>query len=125
MKFVIGGESQGKLEYVIKKYDISEENIADEKNTDPEKNIRCINNYHLIIKSIIENGRDPYEETLKILERYPDVIVIMNEIGNGIVPLRKEDRRWREEVVNIGCFLAEKAESVERIFCGIAVNIKP
>ena len=51
-------------------------------------------------------------------------LIIMDEIGCGIIPLEKSERLWREAVGNVGCFLAERAEGVERIICGTAVRIK-
>lgn len=126
MKLIIGGAYQGKMDYVMSKYKITAEKIADGAalNVSRISDFECINNFHLLVKNLLENNRNPIELTEKILLENPDVIIILNEIGNGIIPLERSERIWREEVGRVGCFLAERAESVERIVCGSAVKIK-
>lgn len=124
MKMIIGGAYQGKTEYALKKYNISENEIADGENINKVSEYRCIKNFHLFIKQMLTENKDPLEETRKVLLENPDIIIIMNEIGNGIIPIEKSERIWREQVGKVGCFLAEQAESVERIICGISVKIK-
>ncbi len=53
-----------------------------------------------------------------------DAIIICDEVGLGIVPVIKEERVYRQAVGRLCCRLAEKADSVERVFCGIAMKIK-
>ena len=125
MKFIIGGAYQGKLDYAIKKYRIRASEIADGEELDINvlSDIKCVNNYHLTIKKLLENGEKPVEFTKRILAENPDIIIIMNEIGNGIIPIEKSERIWREQVGKTGCFLAANADTVERVSCGIAVII--
>lgn len=126
MKLIIGGAYQGKMDYVMRKYKITAEKIADGAalNVSEISDFECINNFHLLVKSLLENSKNPIEFTEKILLKNRGVIIILNEIGNGIIPLDRSERIWREEVGRVGCFLAERAESVERIICGAAVKIK-
>lgn len=126
MKFITGGAYQGKLEYAMKNYSISTAEISDgeEFSVTDLPHIKCINNYHLAIKNLLQNGKNPIESTNEILAENPNIIIIMNEIGNGIIPLEKSERIWREQVGNVGCYLAEKADTVERIVCGVTVKIK-
>ena len=51
-------------------------------------------------------------------------IVISTETGCGIVPVDKEERILREHIGRLNCLLAEKAETVVRVFCGIPVVLK-
>ena len=126
MKLIIGGACQGKKDYVMQKYRITDKEITDGKelNINEITEICCINNFDLLVKKLLTNGENPTKAAEKILLENPDVIIIMNEIGNGIIPLEKSERIWREEVGRIGCFLAGRAESIERVVCGIAVRIK-
>lgn len=126
MRLIIGGANQGKTDFVMKKYHISSDKIIGGENfrvTDVS-GFGCIDNFHLFVKRLLEIGENPIEAAEKIMHENPDIMIIMNEIGNGIIPLEKSERIWREQVGKTGCFLAEKAESVERIVCGIAVKIK-
>lgn len=126
MRLIIGGQAQGKLTYAIEKYGLDIGNICDSKTDDVilNDNLKCINNYHLLVKKLLDNGEDPLVFTRRIMDLYPDIIIIMNEVGNGIVPLEKNERVYREFVGRTGCLIASQADTVERIVCGIAVVIK-
>ena len=138
MKLVIGGYAQGKLEYVLRKY--GEENclvwdglpldgsvVLGE--SDPQKagcagKLVVVNGFHQWVKQRIAEEGNPEEEVLLFLEKYPDCIVISDEIGNGIVPIDRLEREWRERTGRILVELARKAKGVERILCGIGQKIK-
>ena len=53
-----------------------------------------------------------------------DKIIICDEISSGIVPLKKEDRMWREETGRCLQYLSKESSCVYRIFCGIPTIIK-
>ena len=55
---------------------------------------------------------------------FKDKIIISDEISSGIVPLKKEDRMWREETGRCLQFLSKESSSVYRVFCGIPTIIK-
>lgn len=46
------------------------------------------------------------------------------EVGSGIVPLDPAERAWREKVGRTCTILAERADSVVRMVCGIPVVLK-
>ena len=46
------------------------------------------------------------------------------EIGCGVVPMDKKQILYREAVGRSCCILAERAERVTRVICGIGVIIK-
>ena len=126
MTLIVGGAYQGKTEYAIEKYgldctDIEDGEMFDFENTNERK---CISNYHIAVNHLIENGTDPIEISEKLIENNPDIIIIMNEIGNGIVPIDKNERVWREQTGKTGCFLAERANEVIRVTCGCGFKIK-
>ena len=60
----------------------------------------------------------------RLLEDRPDVVILCNEVGSGVVPMDREERAWRERVGRTCCALAEQAERVERLFCGIPTVLK-
>lgn len=122
MKLVIGGAYQGKTDYVMKKYNIPREKMLDENSFDINKvsEFSAVNHFHLILK----NTDDQEELCRGIIEKNPEMIFILDEIGCGIIPIDRSERLWRERVGKAGCYLAERAESVERIICGMSVKIK-
>lgn len=52
------------------------------------------------------------------------MIVICDELGNGIVPIKKQERIWREQTGRLMIELAKQAERVERILCGLGQRLK-
>lgn len=127
MKLVIGGCAQGKLDYVLQKYDMDASKIWDgeiPKNIGEQKEPVVINHLHNWIKSRIAQGGCPEEEIRTFVEHYPDCVIISDEVGNGIVPIEAFEREYRERTGRILVNLAKKAEEVERVICGIGQKIK-
>ena len=61
---------------------------------------------------------------MKILKRFPDCIILSDEIGNGIVPMDAFDREYRDRLGRILISLAKEADEVVRVICGIGQKIK-
>lgn len=110
MELYIGGYKQGKLKYVRDKY--------------PDADDRILNDFHLWIKKLMKDGENASEKALEYIKSNPECIIICDEIGNGIVPMDEFERKYREELGRILCDVADKADSVERIICGIGQKIK-
>lgn len=111
MTLIIGGSYQNKLEWAKCRYD--------------EKNIW--NGFHVFVKESLEQGKTAEEIKSEVEKRIggnPELVIISDEIGCGIVPVGKNDRQWRELTGRLLCLIAEKAENVFRITCGIEVRIK-
>lgn len=51
-------------------------------------------------------------------------VVIATEVGSGVVPADPEERAAREAAGRLNCLLAQRADTVVRVFCGIPVVIK-
>ena len=130
MDLLIGGRAQGKLALALQRHpDISvlDENASLTKLKNQKQECWIWNHFHLFVKARLAEGMDVQnlrEFVLGILEECPNVIIISDEIGNGIVPMVKEERLWREETGRLLCKIAEHAENVERVICGIPVKIK-
>ena len=64
-------------------------------------------------------------ETFKnIIDDRPDLIIITDEIGRGIVPAEKKEREFREIVGRLQIRLARKADEVICVICGIGQRLK-
>ena len=55
---------------------------------------------------------------------FKDKIIICDDISEGIVPLKKEDRLWREVTGKLLQEISKEANEVYRVFCGIPMEIK-
>lgn len=51
-------------------------------------------------------------------------IVLYTEVGSGLVPVDEEERQARETAGRLSILLAERADEVYRVFCGIAKKLK-
>ena len=127
MKLIIGGTAQGKLEYVLLKYDVQKNRVWDgvlPNDRELSGNIVIINHLHQWIKKCMVSGGCPEDEIMSFLDCNEDCIIICDEIGNGIVPIDPFEREYRERTGRILVRLAKRAEEVERIICGIGQKIK-
>lgn len=130
MKLVIGGYSQGKLNYVLEHYKLENyvlldgERLANTYFVAYEEVIVVVNALHKFVKTALKNGDNPEEYMASFVEEHPNCIIICDEIGNGIVPIDAFEREYRERTGRLLIELAKKAESVERVICGIGQKIK-
>ena len=97
MEVYFGGAYQGKLDYVCSKKNMSVVADGADCNIEDLENAEILNHMHLLIK------------------RY---------VKEGIVPLEKEDRIYREAVGRVLCSAVKKAVHVERVTCGIGQCLK-
>lgn len=51
-------------------------------------------------------------------------ILLINEIGSGLVPTDAENRAFREKAGRLSVLLADRAEEVYRVVCGIPTRLK-
>ena len=112
MMLIIGGAGQGKLDYALEKTGYGMEQVArtpEEARTKP-------------VFAGLEHWPELDEDAL--LAANPEVILICDEVGCGVVPVEPEQRAWREQVGRLCCRLAKRAERVERIFCGLPMVLK-
>ncbi|MCM1303944.1 MAG: bifunctional adenosylcobinamide kinase/adenosylcobinamide-phosphate guanylyltransferase [Lachnospiraceae bacterium] len=127
MRLIIGGYAQGKKDYVLSRYHIQEDAVWDgaiPEDTAPGGGTVAIDHFHKWVRNRMLGGGCPEEEIMAFLERCGDCVIICDEIGNGIVPTDPFEREYRERVGRILVRLAEKAEEVERVICGIGQKIK-
>lgn len=135
MELVIGGCFQGKSDYARKKWEdrhipITENNMIDGSCLAAagkiDRELKIVDRLHLFARAYEEEDRE--EEIYSVLEELlltvPDIVLICDEVGLGIVPADRRERRYREAVGRMLCFLAGRANSVERVIAGIPLRIK-
>lgn len=127
MKLVIGGYAQGRLAYVLRQYEKNTEDVFDFA----EHSIFEWNNqpilYHMeeLVTQAKQENQSVFEWLIKYLPLWKNCILITQEVGCGLVPIEAEERQWRETVGRMNIWLAEQAETVERVFCGLSMQISP
>ena len=108
MKLYIGGAYQG------------QEELARRENPDA----LILPDFQETVREALSRGEDPRALARRVIAEQPDAVITANEVGAGVVPLKAEDRAWREGVGRALCLIAQHAESVTRVVCGIGVRIK-
>ena len=132
MKLVIGGYVQGKLDYVLDGSAVQDFYIADSELPNAEQlqwaedngKTVIVNHFHEWMRASIRQGKNAEQEILEFISNAPGCIVISDEIGNGIVPIDSFEREYRERTGRILVKLAEQADEVVRVICGIGQRIK-
>ena len=131
MKLIIGGYSQGKLDFVKEHFNVNDECIFDSSLPGKEEreklmsnNTLVIHNLHKWIRKRSKEGGRVEEELASFIKNCPDSIIICDEIGNGIVPMDPFERVYRERTGRILIDAAKEAEEVWRVICAIGQKIK-
>lgn len=126
MIMITGGAFQGKTEYAKKRFGFSDNEIFNGGSCELEAvfTAKCVTDYQLAVKRMLEKNVDPEEFTRRLCRENSGAVIIINEIGGGIIPLDKSERIWREETGRAGCIIAENSREVIRLVCGIPTKIK-
>ena len=91
---------------------------------DEIENCVAINKFHSFTRRWLLEGRTK-EALLTILENNRSLqLLISDEIGYGLVPIDDFEREYREFHGRVMTELAEQADCVERVVCGIPQRIK-
>lgn len=124
MIMIIGGAFQGKGAYAEKEY--PQLRFADGASIKRDEigNIEGIYGLHALIRKEMKAGKDVTELAEELIEKNPDIVIISEEVGYGVVPMDAFDREYREKVGRICTKLAAYSEKVIRVVCGIGTVIK-
>ena len=124
MIMIIGGAYQGKLVFAKKIYpDVT---WADGAVCTEEELYSCegIYHFHQYIERKIKEGEPIDDLAEELIRKNPELILITDEIGYGIVPVDRMEREYREQTGRVCTRLAAYSEKVYRVMCGIGQVIK-
>lgn len=128
MKMIIGGSFQGKLAYARMRH--PRIRWVDGRDCPYDAVRTCEGLFHLeaYIRRVMQEEEEKEGVYLKILTELarmnPEIVVISDEVGYGLVPADAFERRYRETVGRICTQLAAEAVQVDRVVCGIGVTVK-
>jgi adenosyl cobinamide kinase/adenosyl cobinamide phosphate guanylyltransferase len=126
MVLIFGGAYQGKLNFAENNFGLLRDDIffcsPNTARLDFSKKAVC--GLHLFIRAALDAGVEPEEYLNQNLINLRDKIIICDDISSGIVPLSAQQRRLRETCGRCLRLLSYQADSVLRVFCGIAITIK-
>lgn len=120
MVLIIGGAHQGKLAYVLSKTDAGASDVAYDPDAARTKPV-----FAHLERWVRTHPEAEHAAALEeLLAANPGVVILCDEVGCGVVPVKAEERAWREAAGRLCCLLARQAERVERVFCGISMTLK-
>ena len=126
MDLIIGGAYQGKLAYAMRRYRLPPEEIyalcADGGELDFTK--KCVRGIEEFTWRCACRGEDAVEIFRSRAAEWSRCVLICGDISSGVVPMGAENRAWREMNGRLCAYLAAEAETVTRMFCGIAQRLK-
>lgn len=139
MKLIIGGACQGKLAFAKKTYQ-AEDGWIDGRTCAPEEIEACrgIYHFHEYVRRMLE-GKEEFRFSLHadlsglevqaeafadfLCRKNPQILIVSNELGYGVVPVEKEARLWREACGRMCTALAGRADEVVRVICGVGQKL--
>ena len=119
---IVGGACQGKREYAQKAFGLNEREILPWN--EEREAASCIADLHLRVRACLKKGLTQQEVLEKLLPFCQGKIVLCDDIFCGVVPLDALERQWREVTGRLLCRLAQEADSVIRMQCGLPQAIK-
>jgi adenosylcobinamide kinase/adenosylcobinamide-phosphate guanylyltransferase len=124
MEMIIGGAYQGKYAYACAKYPQVRFQSGAELTEEELFQAQGVRGFHAYIRKEMEKGTDVMKLAGRLIERNPDIILISDELGYGVVPVNAFDRAYREAVGRICTELAAFSTKVTRVALGIGTVIK-
>lgn len=112
MILVIGSAASGKRDYV-QSLGFTEADMSPELDSGPVL-------YDL--QALV--ARDPGEAEALLPALWEKEVVICNEVGSGVIPIDQKERQSREMTGRLCILLAQRAEKVVRLICGVPQIIK-
>lgn len=125
MIIIIGGSYQGKKDFAKEEFFLKEEDFLDLREVedlDYSKKAFYLLNYW--VKKEIEKGKFPCTYIEDLIPNLKNKIIICDEIGGGIVPIKKEERVLREQVGKVMQILVRNSDKVYRVYSGVSEVIK-
>lgn len=124
MIMIIGGAYQGKCKFA--KQLLPDIEWIDGKVCEAEEIFYCkgICCFHEYIAGRLKEGKDLSGLPERLYAQNPDIVIVTDEIGYGIVPVDAFQREYREMTGRICTELASRADEVYRVVCGIGTKIK-
>ena len=125
MVLIFGGSYQGKLEFAKETFGVSEGDVftcTTENDIDWSKKV--LYNMDQAFLRHVREGKESREVLKEHLDELKDKILIVNDISQGIVPMERENRDWREMTGRAMLYISKEADEVYRVFCGLGSKIK-
>ena len=126
MILIVGGSYQGKLDYARRRFALADSDIqiCTEQTEAPDFSRRCIAYIDRYALNCVRRGAEPLDAFLACGDHPCGRVLVATDITGGVVPVDPLLRAWREACGRMNSALAERADEVWRLFCGLPQRIK-
>ena len=124
MEMIIGGAYQGKAAYAKAQFPDVDWKFGGEITEEELLKAAGVLGLQEYIRKALKAGEDLTGLAEKLAQQDPDVILVSEEVGYGIVPADAFERQYREAVGRVCTALAAKSRRVTRVVCGIGTVLK-
>lgn len=121
MILIFGGKYQGQLEYALEEYGLSMEDVGFCKE-DIDYTKKVVADLQEFVWHCTLNGEEAAE--LIDWEKLEDKIVTLDDVSQGLVPMDKDERAFREMAGRTMLKASKRANRVIRVFCGLGQVLK-
>ena len=121
---IIGGAYQGKAAYAKAQFPDVDWKFGGEITEEELLMAAGVLGFQEYIRKALKAGEDLTGLAEKLAQQDPDVILVSEEVGYGIVPADAFERQYREAVGRVCTALAAKSRRVTRVVCGIGTVLK-
>lgn len=126
MILIFGGAYQGKLDYALNNYNLTEKDVyhCDMETMVINFDKKIIADMEKFVLACVREDINAKECLEDNIERMRDKIIIFDDISQGVVPMDKIERAWREMTGRCMTYMGQEADEVIRVFCGIGSKVK-
>lgn len=124
MEMIIGGAYQGKERYAKKEFPDIDWKQGASLTEEELMQAKGVLDFQEYIRKMLKAGEDVSDLARKLSEKNPDVILVSEEVGYGIVPADAFERQYREAVGRVCTALAGNSHKLTRVVCGIGTVLK-
>ncbi|MCD8155445.1 MAG: bifunctional adenosylcobinamide kinase/adenosylcobinamide-phosphate guanylyltransferase [Clostridiales bacterium] len=124
MEMIIGGAFQGKESYAREKYPEIKWKKGTELTEEELFAAEGVLDFQEYVRRCLLEGKELSDFSKRLFQENPDLILVSQEVGYGVVPVDAFDREYREAVGRVCTELAGCSARVTRVVCGIGMVIK-
>ena len=123
MILIFGGAYQGKLNYAKANFNV--DTIWDcSAGAVPNFEADCICGIEGYVMESAKSGEDPRKCFEENRDLWQDSVLVVTDTSQGVVPIDRTVREFREMNGRLLLWLAGEADRVIRVFCGIGKDMK-
>ena len=126
MILIIGGVYQGRLDFARQRFGLTDADLylCTDATDAPDVSRRCLAYLDRFALNRVRAGEEPVDFFRTREEALADSILIATDISCGVVPIDPVNRAWREANGRMNNWLANRADEIWRLFCGIPQRLK-